>query len=454
MSGERTNEDYLRAFLQSDRARRVLALALPIIGGMVSQNILNLVDTAMVGTLGNAALAAVGIGGFAAFMAQALILGVATGVQAMAARRKGESRLDEAAYSLNGGLLLVWLVAPVLSLLLFFLVPHIYPFINNDPDVIAAGTPYLEARVLAIVFVGSNFAFRGYWNAVDLSRLYMWTLVVMHSSNIFLNYMLIFGNFGAPELGVEGAGIATALSTIIGTVIYISLGLRYARENGFLKGLPTRKEMRTLIRLSVPNGIQQLFFSAGFMALYWIIGQVGTPELAAANVLINVMLVAFLPGIAMGLAAATLVGQALGRKDASDAAQWGWDVVKVALLIMGLLGIPMWLTPGLILKIFIHDPQTLELALLPMRLSGLLVLMEAVGMVLMNALLGAGDNKRVMKVAIGMQWFVFLPSAYLIGPVLGYGLIGIWLLQGVYRAVQATVFALMWKGHHWSKIEV
>lgn len=444
----------MRAFLQSDRARRILALALPIIGGMVSQNILNLVDTAMVGTLGNAALAAVGIGGFATFMAQSLILGVSTGVQAMAARRKGEQRLGETAYSLNGGLLLVWLVAPVLSILLYFLVPHIYPYLNSDPDVIAAGTPYLEVRVLVIVFVGCNFAFRGYWNAVDLSRLYMWTLVVMHGSNIFLNYVFIFGNFGAPALGVEGAGIATAISTIIGTLIYISLGWRYARENGFLKGLPARKEMQTLIKLSVPNGIQQLFFSAGFMALYWIIGQVGTPELAAANVLINIMLVAFLPGIAMGLTAATLVSQAMGRKDANDAAQWGWDVVKVALLIMGLLGIPMWLTPGLVLQIFIHDPQTLELALLPMRLSGLLVVMEAVGMVLMNALLGAGDNKRVMKVAIGMQWLVFLPLAWLVGPGLGYGLLGIWLLQGVYRAVQAAVFASMWKGHHWSKIEV
>jgi len=444
----------LRAFLQSDRARRVLALALPVIGGMVSQNILNLVDTAMVGTLGNAALAAVGIGGFAAFMAQSLILGVATGVQAMAARRKGELRLGETAYSLNGGLLLVWLVAPVLSILLYFLVPYLYPYINSDPDVIAAGTPYLEARVLAIVFVGSNFAFRGYWNAVDLSRLYMWTLVVMHSSNILLNYVLIFGNFGAPTLGVEGAGIATALSTVIGTIVYLGLGWRYARENGFLRGLPTPREMRTLIKLSVPNGIQQLFFSAGFMALYWIIGQVGTPELAAANVLINVMLVAFLPGIAMGLVAATLVGQALGRKDPDDAAQWGWDVVKVALLIMGLLGIPMWVTPSLVLHVFIHDPPTLELALLPMQLTGFLVVMEAVGMVLMNALLGAGDSKRVMKVAIGMQWLVFLPLAYLVGPGLGYGLLGIWLLQGVYRAVQASVFASMWKRHQWSKIEV
>ncbi|MGD9388504.1 MAG: MATE family efflux transporter, partial [Gammaproteobacteria bacterium] len=100
------------------RGRRVLLLALPIIGGMVSQNVMNLVDTAMVGTLGDAALGAVGLGGFANFMFMALLLGLSTGVQTIAARRKGEGALDQTAVALNGGLLVLLCVAPVLSALL------------------------------------------------------------------------------------------------------------------------------------------------------------------------------------------------------------------------------------------------------------------------------------------------------------------------------------------------
>ncbi len=421
---------------------------------MVSQNVLNLVDTAMVGFLGNAALAAVGIGGFALFMFQALILGISIGVQAMAARRKGEGNLQQTALPLNAGLLLVVLIAPVWSLLLFFLVPELYPFLNSDPDVIVQGVPYLQARVLAIVFIGMNFAFRGYWNGVDLSRLYMSTLVIMHASNIVLNYILIFGKFGAPALGATGAGIASALSTIIGSSIYILLGFRFARENGFLHGLPSREQVVSLVRLSLPNGIQQLFFAAGLTALFWIIGQVGTAELAAANVMVNVMLVALLPSLGLGLASATLVGQALGRGDAADAAQWAWDVVKIGVVAMLLLGTPMWLVPDLILAGFLHDPATIEIARLPMRIMGITMLFEALGMVLMNSLLGAGDTRRVMVVTIALQWLLFLPAAYLVGPVLGYGLLGIWILQGLYRVTQAGVFSTLWLRGQWKGISV
>jgi len=436
------------------RYRRIATLALPIVGGMVSQNVLNLVDTAMVGVLGDAALAAVGLGGFATFMCQALILGISSGVQAMASRRKGEGKIEETAHPLNAGLCLVVLVAIPLSALLFFGIPDGYPLLNDDPEVIALGVPYLQVRVLAIVFVGINFAFRGYWNAVDLSKIYMRTLLVMHSSNILLNYVLIFGKFGFPELGVTGAGIGTSLSTLIGTAYYIATAWRIIRPNGFLSGGLTRTTISTLVRLSLPNGIQQLFFASGFTALYWIIGQVGTKDLAAANVLINIMLVAILPGIALGLTAATLVGQALGKSDRDDAMRWGLDTVKVGMVCIGLLGLPMLIFPETILSIFIHAPDTLATARLPMMVSGVTMSLEAAGLILMNALLGAGDAKRVMIVSIFLQWGLFLPAAYLLGPVLSYGLLFIWIAQGGYRILQTIVFYVFWRRGAWAHIQV
>jgi putative MATE family efflux protein len=441
-------------FVERGRLERILVLALPIIGGMVSQNVLNLVDTAMVGTLGDAALAAVGIGGFANFVAMSLLLGISVGVQATSSRRKGEGRMDEVALPLNEGLLILLLAAPLMTVGLYQLVPIIYPYINPDPEVIRHGVPYLQVRVLAILFVGMNFAFRGYWNAVDMSKLYMGTLLVMHSVNIFLNWVFIFGNLGAPALGAEGAGLATSLSVTLGTAIYFGLGWKHARANGFLQGLPGREEVFRLIRLSLPNSIQNLFFAAGFLTLYWIVGKVGTPELAAANVLINVMLVAVLPALGLGLAASTLVGQALGRGDPEDAAAWGWDVTRVAIIGLLVLGIPMWLVPDLVLGVFLHDPATLELARIPMRLVGILMAVEGVLMVTMHSLLGAGDTGIVMRVGIGLQWFLFLPLAYLIGPVLGFGLLGIWILQGGYRGLMAMTFAHLWHRGTWADTEV
>ena len=190
---------------------------------MISQNVLNLVDTAMVGTLGNAALAAVGIGGFVVFMCQAFILGVSTGVQAMASRRKGAGRISEMAVPLNAGLLLVLIVSPFITWIVLVFLPDVYPFLNTDPEVIEQGVPYVQVRIFAVVFVGMNFAFRGYWSAIDLTRLYMKTLIIMHSLNILLNYILIFGKLGAPALGVTGAGLATSIATGVGTAIYFIL---------------------------------------------------------------------------------------------------------------------------------------------------------------------------------------------------------------------------------------
>ncbi len=440
--------------MDASRRQRIFALALPIIGGMLSQNLLNIVDTAMVGFLGNAALAAVGLGSFVVFMCQAPILGISTGVQTLAARKKGEGRIDRAAKVLNTALLVVLAVAPVLSLIFVQLAEPFYPFLNKDEAVIGQGVPYLEWRLAATVFVGMNFAFRGYWNALDLSRLYMKTLIAMHACNIVLNYVLIFGHFGAPALGVAGAGLASALSMAIGTAIYFYLGFAHARKDGFLKGLATRQETGSLIRISGPSGLQQLFFAAGFVAIFWIIGKVGTAELAAANVLITVTLFAILPGLGLGLACTTLVSQALGRGEPEDAYRWAWDVAKVTMVVMTVLGLPMWLIPDLISSIFIHDATTREIARWPMRLVGLTMPIEALGFAFMHGLLGAGDARSVMTISVSIQWLLLLPLAYLIGPVLGFGLLAIWLLQGGTRSMQSALFLLKWKSRRWQHIIV
>ena len=355
---------------------------------------------------------------------------------------------------INGGLLLVALLALPLSGLLIWLAPALFPYLNEDPEVIAIGVPYLQVRMAAALFLGMNFAFRGYWNAVDLSRLYLRTLVLMHVVNIFLNYALIFGNFGFPEWGAVGAGVGTSISIALGTAYYVVLGLKHARPAGFLRGLPDLGTLKTMARLSIPAGLQQTFFAAGFTALFWIVGRVGTSELAAANVLVNVNLVAILPSLGLGLAAASLVGQAMGRGDAEDAHRWAWDVVKVGVIIVFLLGAPMVLLPDQILGIFLTDPATVALARAPLQLAGGTLVMDAVGMILLNAMMGAGATRTTLLVSLGCQWGMGLPLAYLLGPHLGFGLMGVWSAQVAYRGVQAGVLTALWQGRAWQETAV
>ena len=193
--------------IDKTRCKRIFGLSLPIIGGMLSQNILNLVDTAMVGGLGNAALAAMGLGGFVTFLLSAFLTAMGTGVQSAASRRKGEGKLSRVAGPLNSALLLAICIAPFWSGLWYSLTDMLYPYLNSDPEVIKLGSEYLKVRIIGITFVTFNFCFRGYWNAIDRSKVYLKTIVMMHILNIVLNYIFIYGNFGAPEVRCVRSGI-------------------------------------------------------------------------------------------------------------------------------------------------------------------------------------------------------------------------------------------------------
>jgi MATE family multidrug resistance protein len=440
--------------MNADRRRTILALALPTIGGMTSQNVLNLVDMAMVGTLGAAALAGVGIGSFLNFMAFAAIAGLASAVQATAARRVGEGRDGESALPLNGGLYLCWLIGLPLTALLFWLAPDIVRLMNDDPAVLREGVPYFQIRLLGIIAVGMNFSFRGYWTAVKNTRLYFTTLLTMHTVNIALNYILIFGKLGLPALGTTGAALGTAASLWLGSAIYFWHGHRRARQAGFLRALPDAAQLGRLLKLGLPSSLQQLFFAAGFTVLFWIVGQVGTQELAVTNVLINITLVAVLPGMGLGLAAATLVGQALGRGEPEDAYRWAWDVARIGVQFFAALGLVMLLFPQALLGLFLHEPELLALGDIPLRLIGLGVVLDGIGLILMQALLGAGASAAVMRISVGLQWLLFLPLAWLVGPGLGHGLLAIWLAFVGYRALQTGLFIALWRRRQWAKIRV
>jgi putative MATE family efflux protein len=373
----------------------------------------------------------------------------------MVARRKGEGREHETAVPLNGGLLLVLCIGVPLSITLIAAAPLLFPLLVDDPAVIAIGTEYYQMRLIAVVAVGANFAFRGYWNGIGMSWVYLWTLLVMHISNIAISYVLIFGKLGLPALGASGAGLGTTIGACIGTATYFMLGWTRLRRSGFLRKVPGWDTMRSMLRLSVPSGAQQTLFALGFTVLFVIIAKVGTDEAAAANVLLNITLVALLPGLGLGLAAASLVGQALGRGQPQDAARWGWDVARVAVMVCGLLGLCIALFPKLILYQFLDgQPDVLAIAVVPLRLVGLTVAVDAVGMVLLNAMMGAGATFMAMIVSTLLQWALFLPAAYLVGPVFGLGLIGIWLAQIGYRALQTGVLVMLWRSGRWSSVRM
>ncbi|PIQ39151.1 MAG: MATE family efflux transporter, partial [Thalassolituus sp. CG17_big_fil_post_rev_8_21_14_2_50_53_8] len=169
---------------------------------------------------------------------------------------------------------------------------------------------------------------------------------------------------------------------------------------------------------------------------------------------ISLALLLILPAVGLGIASTSLVGHALGRGDRDDAYRWGWEVVRVAMLMMALLGLPLWLFPELVLRLFTPEQHLIELGLWPLRITGINIVFEVTAMVLTQALLGAGASRQVMHINLLMQWGILLPLAFLAGPVAGFGLLGIWLLQGGQRITLSLIYGLIRRSRRWAHISI
>ena len=439
---------------ESYRRRTILKLALPIIAGMLSQSLLNLIDAALVGRLGEVALAGVGIGGYAMFLVTAMLFGLSSGVQAQTARRHGEEAWAQRAVALNAGLVIALLAATPLSLLCLWQAPRLLTLINQTPEVNAVAVEYFRWRVISLVPVAMIFCFRGYWNGIQQTAIYLRIILVMHLVNVLASVGLIFGYAGLPAMGPAGAGAGTSLSLLIGVLVWLAYSTRRASGSGFLSHWPQRLTYLTTLRLATPHSFQQLWFAAGYAVLFWILGQLDTSSVAVGHILVNLSLFLILPGVGLGMAAMSLVGQAMGRAAQGDAHRWGWDVVKIAWGCLTLLALPMLAVPELVLGVFLHSEALLEMGRLPLQLTALMIVLDAAALVLGQALLGAGANRAVMTLTLSMQWLLFLPLAWLVGVGFEQGLVGIWWVQLGYRSLNSLCFILLWQRRRWQQLVI
>lgn len=434
------------------RTRRILKLALPIMGGMLSQSVLNLVDAALVGTLGEVALAGVGVGGYAMFIATALVMGLSSGVQSQVARRYGARHFNQILAPLYTGLMIAVLITLPLMFIGHQQAAFITGWISQDHAVQNVSAHYFAIRILTLLPIALNLCFRGYWNGIHQSGTYFKIILMMHALNIPLSIWLIYGGAGIPALGAEGAALGTTISVWIGALIWSATTWRHAQQSTPLQFAPERRLLWRVISLAAPNSFQQLMFAMGYAVLFWILGHINAASVAVGHVLVNLSLLLILPGVGLGMAATTLVGHAIGAQQINEAHRWGWDVVRVAFFTLALLALPMLLAPDTILSLFLHHQDLIDLGRLPLQLTGAMIALDATAIVLNQALLGAGAHRKVMQLQLITQWVCFLPAAWWIGLHLGYGLEGIWWTQLGYRLLNSALFALIWQQKRWLQL--
>lgn len=449
MSNTLTYNDSVRPW--PARFNKILALALPITAGMLSQSVLNLIDAALVGRLGEVALSGVGLGSYANFLFIALITGLSSSVQTLVARRRGQASAG-AAEPLNLALLVAICLALPISMLAYLNAPRLLDLLTNDPAVATLGCDYFQYRVLALTFVAFNFSFRGYWNGIKDSLGFLRLLLLMHLLNVPLSYLLIFGGLGVPAFGAAGSGLGTLLAMAAGSVLLLIKTYRRGRSDGFLSQRPRWSTLQRLLALALPASLQQLVFALGLLMLFWIIGQIGTAEIALAHILINLGLLLILPGVGLGMAATTLVSHSLGKQQPERAYRWGVDTIWLAITTLFILGTPLWLWPEAVMHLFLQNPELYELGRWPLIIQGVGLCLDAAAIVLTQALQGAGAHRTVMLINSASLWLIYLPLAWLLGVYLGWGLTAIWLVQMGHRFINSLIFISLWKKRHWQQL--
>jgi len=436
------------------RTKTIAALAFPAGIALGMTLIMSLIDLAMVGRLGNHAVAAVGLAVFSNSFVLAFVIGVSSAVQGLVARRRGEGSTEPRCLPLNAGLIIALLVGLPLTILCYTFTPVLFSAISSDPEVTRVGVSFLRVLYIGIIAVGMQSAFRGYWYGMEKPKVHMTIAFFMIGLNIVGNYLLIFGNLGAPALGTTGAAISTVVSLYVGAIINFALVYFRFRNEGFLSAWPQRSLLARVFKMGLPLTMQEFFQSAGYITFFWIVGQIGTAELAAASVLVRSTIVLVLLAMSLATASATLVSRTVGEGDLEGAAEWGWDSGKLGVILISLLGLPMFLFPEWFLSIFLSDPHTISIAVIPLRLVAATTGAGSLIYIFAYTLYSVGDGKRVVMISFSTQWFFFLPAAWIVGPYLKYGLLQIWLLQMVYGALATALITAIWAGGRWKAIKI
>lgn len=439
----------------SHHLRATLSLGLPLIGGMLAQVAITLTDTVMMGWYGVEQLAAVALGG--SFFHVVLILGMGFGLAVMpmvaAAAANGDRRQVRriTRMGLWIGLIFSGLVMPV-----FWFSGAILLAVGQTETVAANTQLYLRIAGWGIAPAVLMTVFRSHLSALDHARIVLWATLAGAVLNAGMNWVLIFGNLGAPELGIAGAAIAS-----VGTHALIALVLAlYAALHGDLRQdtlfarfwRPDSEAMGQVFRLGWPIGLTLLSESGLFMATMVMMGWLGALPLAAHGIALQICSTTFMVHIGLSQAATVRAGRAWGQGDRA-----GLRLAAVAALILSGAMVALTvagfvLIPEPLIGLFVDPNDPLRPEIIALGTSLLLVaalfqLADAGQVMALGLLRGTQDTTVPMIYAVLAYWGLGLPAAWVIGFPLGYGGPGIWAGLVVGLAVAAALMMTrFWRG--------
>lgn len=408
-------------------AKLLVLLGTPVAITQVSILTMGLVDTWMVGRLGPVELAAVALGDACFFTLLVMAIGIVSALDPLISQAHGANDPARCGRAWRAGLRISIALTLPMALMVFAMRPLLGQLGGLDPQVVQTTMDYLAPRTLGILPQLWYVANRSLFNGLGATRPPMIVGIAANLLNVVLDWMFIFGNWGAPALGVAGSGLATAACRwfmFLGLWVWLRWTPRYrpyVRGTGTGPGL-----IRTAFRLGLPIGLAQGVEVGAFAAASLFMGWMGVVPLASHQIAIKMAATSFMVAVALGVATGIRVGNAIGAGHPEAAQRSAWVGVGLGFLFMAVAGLGFVFGGEAIVKTFTTDPGVIELGAALLVVAAAFQLSDGAQAICAGALRGAGDTVRPLIAQIVAHWAIGLPIGYLLAFRLGYGPTAVW----------------------------
>ena len=406
--------------------RMAVPLALAELGWMA----MGLVDTIMAGRLGAAAVGAGGLGGMLFYPIAICGTGMLLGMDTLVAHAFGADDVQDCRHTLVNGVWLALLITPPLMLALLGLTP-VLRVTGSNPRILALFDPFVRALTWGILPLLLYTAFRRYLQAVNIVKPVTFALVSANLVNAAGNWVLMFGHWGAPAMGLEGCGWSTSIARTYMAAVLLAAILWHEHRTGNLlfaiSWMPRWARIRRLIELGSPAAGQILLEGAVFALVTVFASRLREASLAAHVIAVNVVGTTYMVPLGISSAAAVRVGQAFGAKDWHGVVRRGWLALALGAGFMASAGVVLAAAPRFILRVYTTDASVVAGGALLLRIAALFQLFDGLQVVATGALRGLGDTRTPLIAHFAGYWLIGLPVAYGLCFPAGWGAPGIWV---------------------------
>lgn len=430
--------------------RSVMTLALPVTVSSLLQRTEGIVAVFLVGGLGAAPIAAVGLGQLLAFIASTLVSGLSVGTNVIVAQLWGAKRHRDAGQAARHFLVLSLAVSLVLMAagLLFNRVAM--QLLGAAPDVIALSLPYSTMIFLVIPFTVLLQVLSSILQGTGDTRTPMYAMIVVNALHILIAYPLIYGRWGLPQLGVQGAAIAVGIAEATGACYLTMKCFPLLHRSPHIRF----DLFRTIWQVGAPVSGERIVQQAGILAYTKIVLLYGTVAYAAHQVGLSIESLSFLPGYGFAIAAATMVGQSIGAGKYTRAKLENWEANRLATAIMSIMGIVFFFFPYALLRAFTSDESVIELGTVFLKIVALIQIPLALTMVLAGSLRGAGDTHFIMVATTVGMWLVRVPIAFIAGIWLHLEVFYVWVAMIADWTLRMALMLWRYRSERWRAIQV